>query len=191
MKNYYLFQNSASLSALDIPQPLSRDHIETLIIENTQTLFDAFIDGKMATVEYNSTEPNINEKLVFDLCKEVIIDHFKYTSEVPIWLQGKCKQPYKNVYYNLEDLTEFVSSKVLRFMNLESTTGTVKRRSIRNSESSREVGIERADWKKTDCDYELLCKENVTNCIMNMLLTETADVVSESFRRKNLAAKKS
>lgn len=77
-------------------------------------------------------------------------------------------------------------------MNFEPTfMGVNKRCSTRNAEGSMEVVMERADWKRKDCDYELLCKENVTNCIMNMLLTETADVVSESFRRKNLAAKKS
>ncbi|XP_026462297.1 uncharacterized protein LOC113364054 isoform X2 [Ctenocephalides felis] len=185
--------HSVAVSTTDIPQPLSRDQTEALVIENTRTLYNAFINGKISTTEYTSfSDSNINEKLVFDLCKEVIIDHFKYTTDVPIWLRGKTQQPHKNVYYNLEDLTQFVSKKVLQFMNFEPTfMGVNKRCSTRNAEGSMEVVMERADWKRKDCDYELLCKENVTNCIMNMLLTETADVVSESFRRKNLAAKKS
>ncbi|KRT85104.1 hypothetical protein AMK59_700 [Oryctes borbonicus] len=181
----------------------SVEQLQSMISIITDTLFKAY-----ESVNLESTSPNTSEELkllsrtnvdkecyefVFDLCKEFAIEHYKQFVEQtgPSWMVVNQKLLIKQKPFDKDELNAYLFKKTKEILGFEKvvfkekmiTKWSRKKRDHVDEILVIESQAEESEWTNYD-DDEMIVKNELTNDIMNMLLTETANVISKILNKK-------
>lgn len=194
--------------------PTSQVHVSTVLpssVEQLQSmtsiisdkLFKAYVNGNLETAIPNVTEEskvlarhNIDKEcfeFIFDLCKEFAVEHYKQFVEYngPSWMVVKKKSLAKQKPFDTDELKAYLFKKTKEILEFEKvifkekmiTKWSRKKRDHVDEILVIESQTEESEWTNYD-DDEVIVKDELTNDIMNMLLTETANVISKIFNKK-------
>ncbi|KAI4470046.1 centrosome-associated protein [Holotrichia oblita] len=187
--------------------PTSQIHVSTVLpssVEQLQCmtsiisdrLFKAYINGNLETATPNITEEsklltrhNIDKEcfeFIFDLCKEFAVEHYKQFVEYsgPSWMVVNKRSLAKRKPFDGNDLKAYLFKKTKEILEFEKvifkekmiTKWSRKKRDHVDEILVIESQTEESEWTNYD-DDEVIVKNELTNDIMNMLLTETANVI--------------
>lgn len=193
------------------PSPLSSMTVTTIIptveeIEeitkySSKILYKAYLSNNLRNINISENTLNLIcknitkscYKFVFDLCKEICIEHYKQfeVEKCASWLQLRQRPQLATVKpLNAAGLEKHVCKKLKELFGYEKP---VRRENaiIKWSRKKRdhvdeilvmEAQTQEAEWINYDKD-ELLVMDQVTNEIMNMLLKETGQILNNIFKK--------
>lgn len=157
----------------------------------------AAFDEKLAadTFSKNNIEDG-SAKFLFDICKELAVEHYaQFKKEIgPSWTHLTKKQKLLfNGPMDKVGLEKYLSKKLRQLFGYEKVelrenaiiSWSRKKRDHVDEILVLESQAEESQWTNYDCD-ELYVKNEVTNEIMNMLLSETAEVLNNVLKKKAL-----
>lgn len=177
--------------------PSESRQLKTYLQKASAILYDDYDTGKLS----EKSHPNIGDKInsyrfVFDLCKEIALDmqeKLKDGNTDPSWMQIKPRlKPMKvNKAITKEGLQSVMTRKVeqlLGFQTISRKDNLIVRWSRKKRDHVDEILVleaqtEEADWTNYDQD-ELTVKDNLTKEILDMLVSETAQVLSAILKKK-------
>lgn len=195
---------TASLPTLPSVLPSAVDQIDIVSDFATDILYRAHLDNNLETVTFDNETihddllKNVEKsclKFLFDLCKELTLEHYERfkTDEGPSWMKQVNKQRRSvNGPFGKGELKTYLNRKVkilLGYEKIERRENAIIRWSRKKRDHVDEILVlesqaEESEWTNYDKD-ELYVKNEVTNEIMNMLLSETAEVLSKVLKNKS------
>lgn len=179
--------------------PTDVRQVKTYIGKASTLLYNDYEQGKLS----EKSNANIGEKMnsyrfVFDLCKEIALDindKSKVDDSGPTWMQVKPRlKPLElNKKITKVGLESVMSRKVQQLLGLLTVSrkdNLIVRWSRKKRDHVDEILVlegqtEEADWTNYDKD-ELTVKDNLTNEILDSLVSETALVMSQILARKKV-----
>lgn len=184
--------------------PSSVEQLHSITSNISEKLYKAYEDG--GSIE--NAISNINEEIIlltrlnverecyeflFDLCREFAIDHYRqFTNRTgPSWTVVNKKSLAKRKAFDRSDLKAYLFKKTKEVLGFEKvvfkekmiTKWSRKKRDHVDEILVIESQAEESEWTNYD-DDEVIVKNELTNDIMNMLLGETANVISMIFKKK-------
>lgn len=183
--------------------PSSSDQLHSITSNISEKIFKAYETGNLETTTSNvADEAKFLKQIavdkecyefVFDLCKEFAVEHYKQFVEHsdPSWMTVNKRTLAKQKPLDKEELREYLCKKVKEILEFEKVLNKEKMISKWSRKKRDHVDellviesqAEESEWTNYDED-EVLVKNELTNDIMNMLLTETANVFSKIFNKK-------
>lgn len=184
--------------------PSMVDQIDTAVNFSADVLYSAYLDDNLEGVSFDEqiVDANIFKivekgclKFLFDICKDLAVEHYEKfrVDEGPSWMKLVNKQKLSlNAPFNKEELNRYLNKKLkvlLGYEKVERRENAIIRWSRKKRDHVDEILVlesqaEESEWTSYDKD-ELYVKNDVTNEIMNMLLSETAEVLSKVLMKKN------
>lgn len=184
--------------------PPTIEQIDTASDFATESLFRAHLDNNLKNVNFENQTlddtvlKNVEKgclKFLFDLCKELAVEHYEKfkTDEGPSWVKLVSKEKLSlNGPFNKVELNGYFKKKLrvlLGYEKIERRENAIIRWSRKKRDHVDEILVlesqaEESEWTSYDRD-ELNVKNDVTNEIMNMLLSETAEVLSQILKKKS------
>lgn len=184
--------------------PASEKQVAVISTTVAEILHKAYLNQDLQNVTLSSediktmqTKNNIENtcfEFIFDLCKEAAIDHYKqFESETgPMWMRlTKQHKLAMGKPFERKELEKYIAIKVKQWLGYETIKSTEnikckwsgKKRDHVDELLVVECQSEETEWTNYDRD-ELLVKDELTKDIMNMLLSETAQVLSNILNKK-------
>lgn len=183
--------------------PVAVEHVEIAADFSTNVLYNAHLSNTLADVRCD--DQIINESMLkdvdksclmflFDVCKEMAMEHYdKFkTDEGPSWTRIISTQRPQNTAFDRDQLRRYLNRKLkvlFGYEKVERRENAIIRWSRKKRDHVDEILVlesqaEESEWTNYDRD-ELFVKNEVTNEIMNMLLSETAKVLNEVLMKKD------
>lgn len=177
--------------------PVEQKQVKTYIQKAAAILYDDYEKGKLNEKSHPNIGDRINSyRFIFNLCKEIALDlqeRLNQESNGPSWNQVKPRlKPLEvNKRITKESLESIMNRKILQLLGFQ----TVNRKDnliVRWSRKKRdhvdeilvlEAQTEEADWTNYDQD-EIIVKNNLTNEILEQLVSETAQIMSDILLKK-------
>lgn len=161
-------------------------------------LYEAYLNNKLELVSFNEKDASLPSsklvqsccvKFLFDLSKELAVDHYSQFKKKagPSWMQlNRTNKLSLKSPFDRNELHDYLNQQLKQLFGYEKVDhreNAIIRWSRKKRDHVDEILVleslaEEAEWTNYDED-ELLVKNEVTNEIMNMLLSETAQVLSE------------
>lgn len=182
--------------------PSSIEQVECMAETFSEVLYNAHENNQLFDLKFpealinNISDKNITKacyELIFDVCKEIAQDHFKQfeIEPGPAWFKLNKKasllfqtQPNRNC---LEKILKEKLKEILAFKKIECKQNIFKWNHKKRDHVDEllilESKAEESEWTNYDYD-ELLVKNDITNDIMNILLNETAHMMSKILSKK-------
>lgn len=178
------------------------EEIDEITKYSSKILHKAYLSSNLDHISMSENTLNLitkdiakeKYKFVFDLCKNICKDHYMQfdIEKCPTWLQVSVKpQLLIKKTFDVTELEKHISKKLRELFGYE----TPQRREnsiIKWSRKKRdhvdevlvvECQAEDEQWINYEKD-ELLIMNEVTNEIMNFLISDTADVIGEIFSKR-------
>lgn len=194
---------SVQVPVLPSVLPSVVDQVDTAAHFSADILYSAYLGNSLEAVNFEdqiideNVFKNIERhclKFLFDVCKDLAVEHYEKfkIDEGPSWMKLANKQKLSlNSPFNKEQLKKHLSKKLkilLGYEKVERRENAIIRWSRKKRDHVDEILVlesqaEESEWTNYDRD-ELYVKNDVTNEIMNMLLCETAEVLSKVIMKK-------
>lgn len=190
---------SAQSNAVTI-LPNKADELKEICRYSAKVLYNAYLSNNLHAVTFSETDfKTINKTksskecclFVFDLCREIAENHYKrfQTKKVPAWLKlpdesrlilGK---PFS--YHQLESHIHNKVKELLGFEKKNIRENSIIRWSKKKKDHVDEILLlesqaEEQEWLNYDND-ELMVKNEVTDAILDILLSETVGIYKNIF----------
>lgn len=182
--------------------PASSDQVSTITHHIANILYNAHVQDKLDSASFNDKQCHIFDdtvdfscvKFLFDICKELATEHYGLfrTEQGPSWMHlTKKAKLCVNSPLDKNELEIYLNKKVkelFAFEKVERRENAIIKWSRKKRDHVDEILVlecqdEEAEWTNYDKD-ELYVKNEVTNEIMNMLLSDTAEVLSKIFKKR-------
>ncbi|GJQ77157.1 hypothetical protein Trydic_g14835 [Trypoxylus dichotomus] len=183
--------------------PSSVEQLQSVTSIISDKLFKAYENSNLENTTANISEDlkpllkaNVDKEcyeFVFDLCKEFAVEHYKQFVEQtgPPWMVINKKFLAKRKPFGKDELKVYLYKKTKEILGFEkvvfkekmTTKWSRKKRDHVDEILVIESQAEESEWTNYD-DDEMIVKNELTNDIMNMLLTETTNVISKIFNKK-------
>lgn len=172
--------------------------IKTYIQKASTILYEDYEKGNLTEKSHPNIGDRINSyKFVFDLCKEIALDlqqKINYENIGPSWMQLKPRlKPLeiskKITKEGLETISNRKVQQILGFITSNRKDNLIVRWSRKKRDHVDEILVleaqtEESDWINYDKD-ELTVKNNLTDDILDMLVAETTQIMSEILNKKS------
>lgn len=183
--------------------PTNVEHIDIVTAPLATILHEAFLKEYLDSVSLEENESlftackPINKQSItflFDVCKELAIDHYsQFKQETgPLWMHlGKKKKLSLDRPFDEDKLREYLSKKLKQlfgFEKVEHRESAIIKWSRKKRDHVDEILVleaqaEEPEWTNYDKD-ELLVKNELTSDILNLLIKESAEVMSKALEKK-------
>lgn len=194
---------AAPASAPPSVLPSSTDQVDTSAAFAANVLHRAYLAHNLENITFE--EQMVDESVLrcveksclnflFDVCKELAVEHYEKfkIDEGPAWTRIVNKQKLSfDSPFGREELERYLNRRLkvlLGYEKVERRENAVMKWSRKKRDHVDEILVlesqaEESEWTNYDRD-ELYVKNEVTNEIMNMLLSETAEVLSRVLMNK-------
>ncbi|XP_019756884.2 centrosome-associated protein 350 [Dendroctonus ponderosae] len=195
-------------SKAKVPRPPSvmpgnKDEVEQITEYSAKIIHKAYLSNNLDNITIsdntlNLIAKNIDKgcyKYVFDLCKEIAIDHYGiFLAETgPSWLHPE-KKPFLSSTRPLDvnGLKELMNKKLLEMFGFQTKQGRRENAIMKWSRKKRDyvdealvqnMHSEESTWTNFDKN-EALVKDQLTNELLQMLMGETAELMQKVFQKK-------
>lgn len=195
----------SSVQALTLPSvlPSNVSQVDSAIHFSSNILYSAYLANTLEAVSFEeqiideNLLKNIDKsclKFLFDVCKDLSIKHYEKfkVDEGPSWMKLTNTQKLSlNTPFNKEQLDKFLNKELkilLGYEKIERRENAIIRWSQKKRDHVDEILVsesqtEESEWTNYDRD-ELYVKNDVTNEIMKLLLSETAQIFSKILKKK-------
>lgn len=190
-------------SAVPSVLPSVVEQVDTASSFSADILYNAHLNSNLESVNFEeqTVDENVLKnvekgclKFLFDVCKDLAINHYEKfkVDEGPSWMKLVNKQKLSlNTPFNKTELDKYLNKKLkvlLGYEKVERRENAIIRWSRKKRDHVDEILVlesqaEESEWTDYDKD-ELYVKNDVTNEIMNMLLSETAEVFSTILKKR-------
>lgn len=171
--------------------------MKTYIQKAAEILYEDYKNGKLNEKSHPNIGDRINSyRFIFNLCKEIALDiqeRLIQTNTGPSWnhLKPRLRPLEMNKKITKESLESVMNRKVLQllgFQQINRKDNLIVRWSRKKRDHVDEILVleaqtEEADWTTYDHD-EITVKNDLTNEILDQLLSETAQIMSEILKKK-------
>lgn len=186
------------LPAVTTVIPTDARQVKTYVKKAATILYEDYKQGKLTEKSHPNIGDRINSyKFIFNLCKEIALEiqhNLKEENTGPSWmhLKPKFKPQEINRTVTKEGLESVMNRKVLQLLGFQTVTrkdNLIVRWSRKKRDHVDEILVleaqtEEAEWTNYDRD-ELTVKNNLTNEILDILVSETAVIMSEIMKKRS------
>lgn len=160
--------------------PYTTDEIHEIILDAAGLLFND-PQSSLSNELIMTSESNLHveyKTLIFDFCKEIILDAFLDDKNVPVW-----KRPIKKLKHfrakpkSPEDLKDIVVKRIDQIIDIDDCEEKV------NKFVAKQLHVENSKWTDFQMD-EIDIKNDIVQNIMNKLISDTITNTKTNFYLK-------